>query len=288
MQDRVNSYNQSVIAYYDQAEVSYRDIWDLDRSMALHYGYRDHTVKTFPESLLKMNQVLASALHPASGSRILDAGCGVGGSSIFLAKHHGCRMVGISLSEKQVASAKANAAKNNLADKCTFLVADYTKTGFDDHSFDAVWALESVCHATDKQAFLKEAARLLRPGGKLVVADGFRYPGLDKESRLLIRQWLDGWSIHDLETIENMKRYAEASGFGAPEVKDLSPFIMHASRRMFRFGMAAKYYGKFRAAIGKKYGNQYTKKNTVGAICQYRALKKKAWHYCLFLAEKKR
>ncbi len=281
------SYNESVIAYYDRAEVSYRDIWDLDRSMALHYGYWDGSVHNFPQSLLKTNQVLAGILAPLPGEKILDAGCGVGGSSVFLASQYGCQTTGISLSEKQIASARANAARKGVEKLCRFLVDDFTQTAFPDQSFDAVWALESVCHARDKKDFLAEAFRLLKPGGRLVLADGFRKPGLGTEEEKLLRQWLHGWSIHDLETIENMQFLAAEAGFETITVRDFSDNIRPTSLRMYRFGLMARYYGKLMRLFGKKYGNPYTINNTIGAIAQYKALQKQLWHYLAMHAVKR-
>ena len=281
------SYNESVIAYYDLAEVSYRDIWDLDRSMALHYGFWDGTVDNFPQSLLKTNQVLAGMLAPQAGEKILDAGCGVGGSSIFLASEYGCQTTGISLSEKQIASARANATRKGVEKLCLFQVGDFIQTGFPDRSFDAVWALESVCHAKEKRAFLMEAFRVLKPGGRLVMADGFRKPGLDEEGEKLLQQWLQGWSIHDLETIENMQDLAAGTGFGTITVRDFSDNIRPTSLRMYRFGLLARTYGKLMNFLGKKYGNPYTISNTIGAIAQYRALQKQLWRYMAMHAVKK-
>lgn len=281
-----SSYNESVIAYYDLAEVSYRDIWDLDRSMALHYGYWDDSIKTFPQSLLKTNQVLATWLTPKSGDHILDAGCGVGGSSIFLAQTFDCIVTGISLSEKQVASAQKNAIRFGIDKQCRFSIADYTKTGFPDASFDAVWALESVCHALSKKDFLAEAFRVLKPGGKLIMADGFKKKDLQENEHQFLQQWLQGWSIHDLESIENMEVFASAIGYKQIQKRDLSIHIRPTSLRMYRFGLLARFYGKWRALLGKKYGNSYTINNTIGAIVQYQALKRKLWHYSIFFAEK--
>lgn len=281
-----SSYNQAVISYYDKAEVSYRDIWDLDRSMAMHYGYWDQTIKNFPHSLLKMNQVLAEKLQPVSKERILDAGCGVGGSSIFMAKNFACHVTGISLSEKQVRSARKNAEKNKVQDLCNFIVADYLNTGFENNTFDGIWALESVCHATNKNLFLNEAYRILKPGGRLILSDGFKKPDLNSEENQLLQNWLSGWSITDLETIDRMKFFAAEQGFKNISIKNISENILPTALRMYRFGLMAKFYGKLTSLFGKKYGNPYTLNNTRSAIFQYISLKRKLWSYHLFYAEK--
>src|SRR5690349_17405932 len=102
-------YHKRIIDYYAATENAYKDSWDLEKSLSIHYGYWDEAVKNFPESLARMNEVMASAAEITNGERVLDAGCGVGGSSIFLASQMGCRVTGITLSERQSILAANNA-----------------------------------------------------------------------------------------------------------------------------------------------------------------------------------
>jgi tocopherol O-methyltransferase len=85
---------QKIIDYYDQCEIDYRINWRLDRSMALHYGYWDWSTWTFGQALKKTNDILTTRAHIKPGERVLDAGCGVGGSSIHLAHSPGWRGCG--------------------------------------------------------------------------------------------------------------------------------------------------------------------------------------------------
>jgi tocopherol O-methyltransferase len=169
----LSSYHKNIVEYYNTTEHSYKDAWDLNNSLAIHYGYWDEKVKSFPGSLLRMNEVMIEAAEIKPTDKVLDAGCGVGGSSIFMANKIGCNVTGISLSEKQIAQAIINAEKKNVADKVHFFKMDYCRTGFPDASFDIVWGCESICYADDKELFIKEAYRLLKSGGRLVIADGF-------------------------------------------------------------------------------------------------------------------
>ena len=83
----------------------------MNNSLAIHYGYWDKAVRSFPESLIRMNQVMMIAADIKPADKVLDAGCGVGGSSIFLASTLGCRVTGITLSYRQVNRAIENAKK---------------------------------------------------------------------------------------------------------------------------------------------------------------------------------
>jgi len=95
-------YHKRIIDYYRVTENAYKDSWDLDNSLAIHYGYWDEKVRSFPASLLRMNEVMIEAAGIMVDDKVLDAGCGVGGSSIFIATTTGAHVSGITLSEKQV------------------------------------------------------------------------------------------------------------------------------------------------------------------------------------------
>ena len=141
--------------------------------MAMHYGYWDKDTRNLRQSLTNMNVKLAELTGISKDDFVLDAGCGVGGSSIFLAKNFGCKVIGITLSSKQVEAAKMNALNNGISGKATFEINNYSSTNYPDEIFDVVWAIESVCHAAEKADFLREAHRILKKGGRLIMADFF-------------------------------------------------------------------------------------------------------------------
>src|SRR5690554_5576689 len=105
---------EEIVQYYDECETDYRLFWDLDRSLAMHAGYWDATTRTLHEALERENAVLAQMAKISPGERVLDAGCGVGGSAIYLADKYKCRVTGITLSEQQVSKAKLNAGRRQL------------------------------------------------------------------------------------------------------------------------------------------------------------------------------
>jgi tocopherol O-methyltransferase len=129
---------------------------------AIHYGYFDEGVDSHENSLIRMNQVLANNAKIKKTDLILDAGCGVGGSSIWLARNIGSKAIGITLVEKQLDFAKKCAKEKGVEDLVEFKINDFTSTDFEDETFDFVWSVESVCHTIDKKEFIDESYRILK------------------------------------------------------------------------------------------------------------------------------
>jgi len=103
-----------------------------------------------------------------SGSRVLDVGCGHGGTCVYLATHYACEMTGITVSDRQGELGRENAVRAKVA--VEFIVADAERLGFPAAAFDAVWTMESSEHFADKAAYFCKVAQALRPGGMLLLA----------------------------------------------------------------------------------------------------------------------
>jgi tocopherol O-methyltransferase len=278
-------YHKKIEEYYDSTENAYRDSWDLDKSLAIHYGYWDKKVKSFPQSLIRMNEVMMEEANITANDMVLDAGCGVGGSSIFLAKQSGCKVMGISLSERQVIKAKEITRQKGLADKVDFKVMNYCQTNFADESFDVVWGCESICYADDKQQFLKEAFRLLKPGGRLIVADGF-VKRLENNDHPTIRHWLDGWQVNYLESPGRFQQFMQQAGFVDIKYRDISANTLHSSKRLFRFYYLANLYLAWKKLTLSKPPTDMQKKNINACKFQFYGIKKGLWEYGLISGKK--
>ena len=121
-----------------------------------------------PSQISNQRPVPLAATSPPE--TILDVGCGIGGSTLYLASKYRAQATGITLSPVQAARASSRARTAGLGDHVQFQVADALAMPFADDSFDLVWSLESGEHMADKGQFLRECCRVLKPGGRLMVA----------------------------------------------------------------------------------------------------------------------
>ena len=149
------------------------------------------------------------------GSRILDVGCGIGGSSRILAKYYGFNVTGITISPAQVKRARE---LTSTGLNCNFQVMDALDLKFEDGSFDAVWSVEAGAHMNNKNKFADEMLRTLRPGGYLALADwNSRDLKTDPASffeKLILQQLLEQWvhpnfiSINEFGNILRTNKYS--------------------------------------------------------------------------------
>jgi len=277
---------KKIVEYYDQCEVDYKYNWHLDDCFALHIGYWDDTINSLPEALLKQNEIMKKKGQITAGDMVLDAGCGIGGSSIYLAKNCGCKVMGITLSKKQADSAVVLSKKHNIDHLIKFQVMDFSKTAFADETFDVIWALESSCYANSKQTFIKEAYRLLKKKGKLILADGFESKQcFSILERRLLNNWINRWAVDSLESIENFKFFLHDAGFVNIEFENISKNVIPSSKRLFFRSLLAFPIAKISELNGIR--NKIQNDNIIGAIFQYLSLKFNLANYGIFYAEKR-
>ena len=113
---------------------------------------------------------MAAALALSPRSTLVDLACGMGGPGLWTARETSTHLVGVDISEIALTHARARAEALGLAATSRFTVGTFAATGLDDASADGVMSVDALQYAPDKRAALREAARILRPGGRFVVA----------------------------------------------------------------------------------------------------------------------
>jgi MPBQ/MSBQ methyltransferase len=153
------------------------------------------------------------ALPP--GSRVLDVGCGIGGSARILARDYGFDVLGISISPAQIRRA-SELTPPSLS--CRFAVMDALDLDLAQASVDAVWSVEACPHMPDKQRYADELLRVLKPGGLLAVADWNRRDPADgamnRVERWVMRQLLEQWAHPEFASIRSLQGNLERSAWG--------------------------------------------------------------------------
>jgi tocopherol O-methyltransferase len=165
-------FETKVREYYNQAIDCYQKVMG-DR---WHFG--DPQAEANGASPIRACEVLEEQVIALSGVKPggwgLDFGSGVGGPTCHMTKVSGASFVGVTNNDRCTQQARQSAAALGLAGKAHFITLDdtgYTALPFPDGCFDVVSFYDSVCHLPDKAAFFRQAARILKPGGRLVGSD---------------------------------------------------------------------------------------------------------------------
>lgn len=215
---------QAVGTFYDLMGTFLEAVYGAN----LHFGWwaDDSDEATLPQAQDRLNDELARRLAVGAGNHVLDIGCGTGGPARRIARVTGAAVTGVSLSEWQVQRAGELAVKEDLAGLNRFERADATELPCPDGAFDAALACEVLVHVPDKAAALAESCRVLRPDGRLVLAELVLARPMDKDAERI-------WSAMPMSVPPPAAAYAQlvtAAGLVVDESLDATPHI----RRSFR------------------------------------------------------
>ena len=219
-----------VIRYYERFWSKSELWWESDKTLAIHLGYYEKGVRSHRDSVFHMNDVSWQllGLNEETSYQILDAGCGVGGTSIYLAqKYPKISFTGITIVPAHITMAARFAHKRNVTANTRFLLQNYCQTLLPSNSFDGIIALESVIYAHANEDFLREMYRVLKPGGHVSIIDGFRTDKpIPRSLQKIYKIWLDGRALIDVEPISEFAGCMKHQGFHDVTVRNISSHVL--------------------------------------------------------------
>lgn len=208
---------KEIVDYYRETEDDY-DVWS--REGYLHYGYWRLGINPFARKrmLEEMNNVVFSKLElqRLEKGRVGDLGCGLGAACGYGARiFPNLEWFGITISPEQVAKGLTLMRATPERSRVFLCSGDYHHLPWESESLECAFFLESLCHSLNPEAALREAVRVLKPAGRLLVVDG--YMRLPKEktprpARWIERQVAQNWAVPGFHEISRLRSWASSAG----------------------------------------------------------------------------
>lgn len=202
--------------HYNVSTVFYRLLWGRH----IHHGLwtADESPAVAAQQLTERVIAEAGIRH---GDRVVDIGCGMGGSAIHLAKTFDCEVTGVTLSSFQRRWARMSSWKNGTRLRTTFLCEDAETVSFEPASFDVAWSIECTEHLFDKPQFFQKTARWLKPGGKVAICAWLAGDDpLDETARQMVYDVCEGFFCPSLGTSEDYQAWMTDAGLEVKRVLD--------------------------------------------------------------------
>ena len=208
-------------AHYDRVTQA----WGLLLGEELHYGVFNTGDEELDVATGELTTRMIDAAQLSPGQRVLDVGCGSGAPAVRLAVEHGVEVLGITTSQVGVETATARALATSVQG-VAFEQRDGTANGLPEESFDRVWVLESSHLMPDRQALISECARVLRPGGRVVLCDIIRRREIpfqelrDRRNDFAVLR--SAYGAARMDTLDQYAGYAAEAGLDVDDSVDLT------------------------------------------------------------------
>ena len=234
--------NDRIRDFYDQSTGIWLDTWGEHMHHG-HYGDDGKAVKGNEEAQIDLIEALLDYGGVTAAARILDSGCGVGGSSRYLAQKFDAEALGFTLSPVQAAAAAAYNRAAGLDDRVTIKAQNVYTLPDDTPSFDLVWSLESAEHMADKQGLFELFYRHLQPGGKLLMITWCTRevpPALMGQDHRLLQKIYDYYHLPPMVPVSALRDMAARAGFGGIQTDDWSEAVAPFWGKVIRSAMSWK------------------------------------------------
>jgi cyclopropane fatty-acyl-phospholipid synthase-like methyltransferase len=219
----------SVRTYYDQNTNLFLKFGNSRKAQNIHRSLWMRNTKTLDDALNVSNALIQAEIESIAdtNARIADLGCGVGASLFYIYPrlHEPAPALGLTISPMQAKLARESAKQLGLQEKILFAEGDFTSVPLS-NDLDAVYSVEAVVHAVDPEKYFREASRLLRSGGKLILVDDYQatHPLLQHEVQWL-KAYMDGWYVPGVRTVEQVISFAEKYNLSLIKNEELTPYL---------------------------------------------------------------
>jgi cyclopropane fatty-acyl-phospholipid synthase-like methyltransferase len=228
---------QEVARLYEER---HKTRWDVfGEKPYANYGFWTRPNMTIDEACDAMTDAVAGAAGLTEGDRVLEVGCGYGASAVYYAgKYRPAAVVGVDITDVRLRSAREYVKKRGLEEVIEIRLGSATALEFPEASFDRVIGIECAFHFDTRFDFLKEAARVLAPGGGLGLADLILKEGVDPGSVIEATR-IDGYgrslvtdNIHDRRVYLERLRAAGLTDGSVEVITDrtIVPLIAHLEK----------------------------------------------------------
>lgn len=220
----------SIRAYYDENTSLFLKFSGRKKAQNIHRSLWMNDTKTLEDALNTTNALIKAEIESAASrnARIADLGCGVGASLFYI--HPRLRKpapaFGLTLSPVQARLARESAARLGLQSQIRFAEGDFTSVPLPSRSLDAAYSVEAVCHAVDPEKYFREASRLLRTGGRLILVDDYQAARpLTKHEQKWLDAYIEGWHVPGVRTVEQTKNFASKYKLQLRKNDELTPYL---------------------------------------------------------------
>jgi tocopherol O-methyltransferase len=220
-----------VASYYDRNTPRFLLVGGGGASHTIHRLLWGPDVSTVQEAASYIHRLVEEeirTLQLGEPFRLVDMGCGVGGTVLELARcFPQSHFVGITISSRQHALAFRLAEQERLEGRCRFLCADFEAIGLEEPAH-LMLAIESFVHSVDPSRFFHAVAGNLRPEGHLIIVDDFLEESEEKlapRAQRCVDQFRSGWRVPGVSTVPACLEAARAEGLQLVRNADLSTLI---------------------------------------------------------------
>lgn len=218
--------------HYDRLSLLYRMFWGEH----LHHGYWTGA-ETASRAQIQLMEQLAGRAQIQRGASVLDIGCGLGGSAMWLAHQYGCRVIGMTISPVQASMASRRANRLGLENQVRFEVNDANLWRPEPEAFDAVWIMESSEHFPDKRGFFQRCSAALKPGGTLAVCAWLRRDGpLDSGQESLVATIAEAMMSASLDSLSSYREWIGEAGLNVSVAEDITCHVARTWAHCARLG----------------------------------------------------